>query len=381
MSAALSSPLCCPAQCDDPIVENIPGPQGLSAYQIAVEEGFVGTVAEWLTSLEGANGQNSYTALTLAFTQPAVGATAPAAVVSSGPFIVGEDAFLEGGGYYLVTAIPDATHVTLQNRGYTANSAPGTVIAIGSRLAPTGERGAAGAAGGGGDMNYADNLNAMASPDTSLANLGGSTVGLGFFKMVSPSAITFPRINADNTVTPRSAANLKTDLGLGTMADQSAAAVAITGGAINGTLGATTPATAVVTTLQASGAATLNGAIALNGAASFASKAFLTSSAIQSLLAATSINPNAIKVRVAGNGGPITVTAMPSITSPVSDGQLLIIQGTDATNTVTLQDEATLAGTQLELGAATRLLGLGDTIGLLWDSVTSKWYELFFTNN
>lgn len=33
-----------------------PGPQGLSAYDIAVAQGFVGTETEWIISLEGANG-------------------------------------------------------------------------------------------------------------------------------------------------------------------------------------------------------------------------------------------------------------------------------------------------------------------------------------
>lgn len=31
----------------------LPGPPGLSAYQVAVLNGFVGTEAEWLASLEG----------------------------------------------------------------------------------------------------------------------------------------------------------------------------------------------------------------------------------------------------------------------------------------------------------------------------------------
>lgn len=34
---------------------------GYSAYEIAVQEGFVGTEAEWLASLEGADGQPGQT--------------------------------------------------------------------------------------------------------------------------------------------------------------------------------------------------------------------------------------------------------------------------------------------------------------------------------
>ena len=34
-----------------------------------------------------------------------------------------------------------------------------------------------------------------------IADLGGTTVGGNFLTLANPSAITFPRINADNTVT------------------------------------------------------------------------------------------------------------------------------------------------------------------------------------
>lgn len=36
----------------------VPGPSGESAYQLAVDNGFVGTVGAWLTSLHGANGED-----------------------------------------------------------------------------------------------------------------------------------------------------------------------------------------------------------------------------------------------------------------------------------------------------------------------------------
>lgn len=148
------------------------------------------------------------------------------------------------------------------------------------------------------------------------------------------------------------------------------ASVAITGGTIDGTsVGATTRSSGAFTTLDANSDATLSG------------KLFFTSSAIQSLLAAGTISPNATRIRVTGNGGAVTLTSTPTITSPSSDGQLLIIQGTDNTNTVTLQDESGLAGSKLELGAATRVLGKGDQILLIWDNTDTKWYEIGFANN
>ena len=44
-----------------------------------------------------------------------------------------------------------------------------------------------------------------------------TTVGFNFLGLTNPSAITFPRINADNTVTARSAANFLSDIGAGTV--------------------------------------------------------------------------------------------------------------------------------------------------------------------
>lgn len=47
-----------------------------------------------------------------------------------------------------------------------------------------------------------------------LTTLGGTTVGQAIFTLANPSAIRFIRINADNTVTARTAAELASDLGV-----------------------------------------------------------------------------------------------------------------------------------------------------------------------
>lgn len=49
-----------------------------------------------------------------------------------------------------------------------------------------------------------------------LTNLGGTTVGSNFFKLTNPSAITFPRINADNSVSALDAATFRSAIGAGT---------------------------------------------------------------------------------------------------------------------------------------------------------------------
>ena len=47
-------------------------------------------------------------------------------------------------------------------------------------------------------------------------NLGGTTVGGNFFTLTNPSAITFPRINANNTIDALSASDFRTAIGAGT---------------------------------------------------------------------------------------------------------------------------------------------------------------------
>jgi len=52
---------------------------------------------------------------------------------------------------------------------------------------------------------------------TGRTSLGGSTIGQSMFTLTNPSAITFPRFNADNSVTALSAANFRSAIGAGTV--------------------------------------------------------------------------------------------------------------------------------------------------------------------
>jgi len=60
----------------------------------------------------------------------------------------------------------------------------------------------------------ADNTVSTESNSTYRTSLGATTVGSNFFTLTNPSAVSFIRVNADNTVTSRSASELKTDLSL-----------------------------------------------------------------------------------------------------------------------------------------------------------------------
>lgn len=105
-----------------------------------------------------------------------------------------------------------------------------------------------------------------------------------------------------------------------------------------------------------------------------------TPSTLQTLAAAGALLANATKVRVVGSGGAVTSTAAPTIADG-TDGQLLYIQGTHATSTWTIQDQDSLASSNVHLGAVSRALGQGDVLVLTFDTTDSVWYEVSFTNN
>lgn len=197
MSRQMSSPGNCCTPCDETVVINTPGAQGPAGTN----------------GVDGTDGISAFTTTT-GFVQPAVNATVNITVANSSMAALGSDIFVEGGGYYQVTAIPDATHITLENLGYTANSAPASVIANASRVVIAGERGLTGDVNANGALLIANDLSDLNNSDTALNNLGMDTVGSNIAKLTNPSAITFIRINADNTVTARSAANFQADLSL-----------------------------------------------------------------------------------------------------------------------------------------------------------------------
>lgn len=80
-------------------------------------------------------------------------------------------------------------------------------------------------------------------------------------------------------------------------------------------------------------------------------------------------------VWVIGSPGAVTVTATPSITACTNDGQKLTIMGTDATKKVTLQDNAGLSGSNLQLNG-TWVGGLYSVLELTCDITAGVWVEV-----
>jgi hypothetical protein len=97
----------------------------------------------------------------------------------------------------------------------------------------------------------ASNLSDLVSAATARGNLGGTTAGQSFFTLANPSAITFPRINADNTVTTLDSASFRTAIGAGTGGGTVTSLSVVTANGFAGTVAnaTTTPAITLTTSI------------------------------------------------------------------------------------------------------------------------------------
>ena len=107
------------------------------------------------SSTPGTPGKNAYTFLAASFTMPAISATVTVTVSNAGQFgnrwaVVGQVVFVEGAGYFTVTAIVGTNQLTLFNLGYPNNTSPTTTIGSGGYISPAGLIGPQGTAGSNG---------------------------------------------------------------------------------------------------------------------------------------------------------------------------------------------------------------------------------------
>lgn len=163
-----------------------------------------------------------------------------------------------------------------------------------------------------------------------------------------------------------------------------ARAGAAANGAVNGivrvgnpTVGSTktTNLLAVEGGFEVDGAARFDGAVTVNNTIINVPQG--GSSSPVSLAGNATLTPTSSIVRVIGSGGAVTLSAATSIANG-TEGQILIIEGTDDTNTVAIADNSNV---QTAAGV-TRTLGLGDTLTLIFiGSGSNDWFELAFSNN
>ena len=198
---------------------------------------------------------------------------------------------------------------------------------------------------------------------TARTGLGATTVGASIFTLLNPSAITFLRLNADNTVSALSDANFRTAIGLGTAATNPATAFQ--------------PSSLILSNLSSSNggaltnltAANITGAIAISNGGSGATTAGgartnfglgnISTNTFASTQTAIFVNTNF----VATNGAAIFTNLQTSYLEFGGNDGYLFVSGTGATNLVF---EEPIARTNFLRG-----LGLSPTNGVAFGSVTT----------
>lgn len=158
---------------------------------------------------------------------------------------------------------------------------------------------------------------------------------------------------------------------------------------VSGTLNVT-GAVDLDSTLLVNGAADFDSTLLVNGAADFDSTVNIDGDATvrqlgtpmtaQNLTAAgDTIAPTTGFVGLSnGSGGVLTLTSTPTIaTTGVPDGMILTLQHVGASNSITIQDIGTLAGSKLNLGsAANKTITVGDSIVLQYNAADDQWVQI-----
>lgn len=88
------------------------------------------------------------------------------------------------------------------------------------------------------------------------------------------------------------------------------------------------------------------------------------------LAAAATLTPANVVHKVSGSGGAVTLSGTTAIANGSVNGQVLILQGDHATNTVTIQN-----GANVQLRGEI-VLGLYDFLCLRWDTTIGDWIEM-----
>ena len=74
---------------------------------------------------------------------------------------------------------------------------------------------------------------------------------------------------------------------------------------------------------------------------------------------------------------PLVMTSTPTISAGITDGERMIIRGSDNTNTITLQSEANLSNSNLYMkDGIDCVLGANSIIVFRWNNLNSAWNEV-----
>jgi len=200
---------------------------------------------------------------------------------------------------------------------------------------------------------------------TGRTSLGGTTVGQNLFTLTNPTAVTFPRFNADNTVSALNAATFRTAIGAGT-SSTTGTVTGVTGTAPVVSSGGTAPAISMAAaTASVNGYMTNTYASKLDGIAASANNYVHPTGDGNLHVPATSTTNNG-KVLTAGATAGSLSWATPKVgtVTSVTAGNGMTQTGTSTINpTLNIVSHAGTAGTigTINIGADAIGVNLGTT--------------------
>lgn len=184
---------------------------------------------------------------------------------------------------------------------------------------------------------------------TGRTSLGGTTVGQNLFTLTNPSAISFLKINADNSVTAESAATFKTDLSLDQVTNNAQTQAAIvpntapsSGQILVGNAGGTAYAKQTLSAVNATMAMSSTGSITLTGVSNTA----LTNSTMSIAGTSTALGGTVTLDQILANGGTALSTGL--IKRTATNTLAIATAGTDyltGNQSISLTGDVTGSGT------------------------------------
>lgn len=197
-------------------------------------------------------------------------------------------------------------------------------------------------------------------------NLGATTVGGNVFTLTNPSAITFPRFNADNTVSALTASDFRTAIGAGTSSTTGTVTSVAGAGTVNGLT--------LTGTVTSSGSLTLGGTLSnvslatqVTGTLPFANGGTGQTSYTdgQLLIGNTATNGLAKATITAGTGisvtngnGTITIASTGGVGTVTSVGGTGSANGLSLSGTVTSSGNITLGGSVTSVATTATIDGV-----------------------
>ena len=139
-------------------------------------------------------------------------------------------------------------------------------------------------------------------------------------------------------------------------------------------LSSTDPTVGTITTQVGIDIAALTRAATNIGIRNAATTVFTPSTAQNITAVGTAILANATVVQLTADAS-YTLTSAPTVADG-QDGQILIIINVDTVDVITIQDQGTLALSNLRLTAATVAIGPRDSVILMYNATVSAWVQI-----